>query len=174
MALSLQGVWIQILSILALMCNECGSEPTSVLIALQPPLKISVSMSGRSPEYPPCFRTSLQSFFFPSPLGRVQTTACGPAPPVRFCLAHRPLQEPTWGPSVPELHGDLWGVGRKEPVSPVLCSSVTWALNWPCVCPESYKVFMIPAPSALNSERQCSHLSENYFSMRKFLPPLSD
>lgn len=106
-----------------------------------------------SPECPPCSRTSLQSFFFPSPLGRVQPAAWGPAPPVRFCLAHLPLQGPTWGPSVPELHGDLWGVGRKEPLSPILCTSVTWALNWPYVYPESYKVFIIPALSALNSER---------------------
>lgn len=48
---------------------------------------------------------------------------------------------PTQGPSVPELHGDLGGVERKVPLSPILCPSVTQALNRPCGYPEFHKVF---------------------------------
>ena len=146
-ALLLKGVWVQFVSMLTLMCTERGSEPTSVLTALQPPLETSLSY----------VREALATY---AP-EQVSGVSSSPAPEA----GSRPqpvAQYPQWGSAwLINLSRDPYGDPQHQSSmetceefgkgAPTPNSSVIWAPNWLCVFPESYKVFRKPAPLALNS-----------------------
>lgn len=116
-----------------LMPREEDSEPTSVLIAPQPSLRTF----PRNHSLELChvlLNKSVKSLLLRPP-GRAWTSACGPVPSAWVFWAQPPLR------GLPATHLETlstrapWTPVRsweKGALSPFLCPSFMWALNWPC------------------------------------------